>query len=161
MELPKQADGCRSFTPLLTPLFNTAQPLIRYDHGDVLEHADYDVLSAGCGCHNALPLFRTVQGRRDSYFVFDGRHVPALGIDDSIFVEMLKANAVQVAQTGPRDIEIRYVAAHEASLELTEHLRTHLSGLFHLNLSVVLRHMTALPRTANGKQHRFVKEYTA
>lgn len=159
MELPSYAEGSRSFTPLLTPLFNTAQPLIRYDQGDVLEHADSKVLGNGCGCHNELPLFRTIQGRRDSYFVFDGKYVPVLGIDDSIFVELLRANAVQIAQTGPRDIEIRYVGTHRADLNLTEHLRTHLSRLFHLNLNVELRHMTDLPRTPNGKQHRFVREY--
>ena len=53
---------------VITPFFSTAQPLIRYDHGDLA------VAGEGCSCGRTLPLLTGLMGRIAHMFTHpDGR----------------------------------------------------------------------------------------
>ncbi len=45
---------------IITPLFNTAQPLIRYEQGDIATHGE------NCSCGKALPVLQEVSGRMEA-----------------------------------------------------------------------------------------------
>lgn len=87
---------------IITPLFSTGQPLIRYDQGDI------GVLSGGCSCGRGLPHLERLDGRVTHMFRHpDGRRI-LRGLPER-FRQLLDAGMWQIAQTGPLDFEIRYV----------------------------------------------------
>lgn len=86
---------------VITPFFNSAQPLIRYDQGDLASW------QAPCGCGRPLPRISNVIGRSTTLFYHpDGRVCSAFL---SAYRPLLDCSAWQVAQTGPTRFEVRYV----------------------------------------------------
>ena len=87
---------------VITPLYNTAQPLIRYEQGDLA------VAGTRCNCGRTLPTLQRVMGRVTNLFRFpDGAKV-APSVPDH-FRTVLGAKYWQIAQVGPLDLEVRYV----------------------------------------------------
>ena len=88
---------------VLTPYFNTAQPLIRYEIGDVAR------LQAPCSCGRTLPVLSAIEGRVLHLFALpDGRRfVPNVNDGD---VVALGVEAWQLAQVSASAAEFRYVA---------------------------------------------------
>lgn len=87
---------------VVTPLYNTAQPLIRYAQGDTAQWLE------PCPCGRHLPRIAGVIGRSTLLF-----HHPD-GRMRSAFVPpgdraILKCREWQIAQTGPHRFEVRYV----------------------------------------------------
>jgi phenylacetate-CoA ligase len=153
--LPAESDRGDGLQRLIiTPLFNAAQPLIRYDQGDLVAVAH--ALRNGC----PLPFVTHVAGRSDDYFLLKGKIVPIVGIQDDIVNKLLKAKAFQLAQTGPNAVELRYVATRALQparkAALTRHLRTKLKQDF----SVAYVKCLAIAANAGGKQQRFRREWT-
>ncbi|MEQ1899985.1 MAG: hypothetical protein ABL866_04560 [Devosia sp.] len=87
---------------ILTPFFNSAQPLIRYEQGDVGEWME------PCPCGRHLPRLGNLIGRSTGLFYHPDGRVRAgfLHPDDRA---ILKCSAWQIAQTGPHRFEVRYV----------------------------------------------------
>ena len=96
--------GTQSHTVLITNLANRVQPILRYDLGDsVLQRPD------PCPCGDPLPAIR-VQGRASDVLTFeaDGRQVRIAPLAFTLAIEPIPGiDLWQVAQTGPRMIEIR------------------------------------------------------
>jgi phenylacetate-CoA ligase len=88
---------------VVTPLFNFAQPLIRYDQGDL------GVIGAGAG-HTALPVLDRLVGRTTDLFRFRDGRVLAPSIPESIG-EAAGAALWQVAQVDHDIVEVRYIPA--------------------------------------------------
>ena len=87
---------------VITPFFETAQPLVRYDQGDMA------VLGGRCACGRKGMTLASVLGRAGVIFTHpDGR-----GVVDYLPTEttnLLNCEYWQLAQVGPLDFELRFV----------------------------------------------------
>lgn len=136
---------------VVTPFFSTAQPLIRYDQGDVARFAP----ECPCGRHSQLldgligrsgTVFYHPDGRVQSAFVGMHRH-------------LLNCSAWQIAQTGPTAFEVRYIPldpdvdGDEAAI--AELLRR----LYFEDAEVSFVRLGELPLLPNGKPAEYVNEW--
>lgn len=137
---------------VVTPIFETAQPLLRYEQGD------WATLGATCPCGRHTPTLRTVDGRSIAIFTHpDGRSVAKLMPDNTS--ELLGAQYWQLAQVGPNEYELRYVP----SVLGNGGDRTRVVEIFHatyfgdarLNIVPTL----FIPPTAQGKLVEYVNEW--
>ncbi len=89
---------------VLTSLYNFAMPFIRYDIGDFAIAAE-----GGCSCGSVLPRLSAILGRQRNVFTFpDGsQHSPWKW--RAMFRQHLPAAQMQIVQTAPDCIELRYV----------------------------------------------------
>jgi len=87
---------------VVTPFVSTAQPLIRYDQGDIAS------FGPPCRCGRHLPVLARVEGRAFAMFTHpDGRAIATMY--NNAARDMLRCTFWQVAQIGPRQFEVRYV----------------------------------------------------
>lgn len=135
---------------VITPLYNYATPLIRYRTGDYVERGP------ACPCGRTLPTIAKIVGRREHMFRFpDGRR--ALPSIDRVKVsELLGHEAWVLAQTGPKDAEMRVAGdidrSRETALEALAEAAT--DGAF----SVTIRRVESQPLTSGGKRHFCINE---
>ena len=138
---------------IITPLFNAAQPLIRYDQGDLVK------LTPKTYKNGALPVIAEIRGRVDDFFMLKGHRVPIAGLQEDMLRKQLRAKAFQVAQIGDNTIEVRYVAGRYMTpgrkAALTRHMRVKLQQDFDVDY-VKLK---VIPSTSSGKQQRFRREF--
>ncbi|MEO8882954.1 MAG: AMP-binding protein [Devosia sp.] len=133
-----------------TSIYSTAQPLIRYEQGDLA------VADAG-GCGRTLPVLEAVTGRVTNLFRFpDGARV-APSVPDH-YRSLLGAKYWQIAQVGPLELEVRYVpfdgpAADEAAF--AEVVRQH---IHRKDVSIRFAARETLERAAGGKFVQYVCE---
>ena len=139
---------------VVTPLYNTAQPLIRYDHGDMA------TWGPPCTCGRHLPLLASLDGRTGSMFRHPDGRGRARGMPME-YLEVLGASMWQLAQVGPLEFEIRYVPRDAGSsgdeAEVAAAFRQH----FFDDASVSFRRLEAIPLTASGKYMEYVNEFHA
>jgi phenylacetate-CoA ligase len=89
---------------VLTPFFNFAMPFIRYDIGD------FAVAAQGpCSCGRTLPRLATILGRQRSIFTFPDGSQYSPWKWRKLFNAHLPAKQIQLVQTAPDCIELRYV----------------------------------------------------
>jgi phenylacetate-CoA ligase len=95
---------------IVTPFWQTATPLIRYDHGDRA------VAGGACPCGRGLKLLTSILGRVHQAFRHpDGRVV--YGVRVGNLRSQIGASRWQIAQTGPVHFEVRYVSPQVATAE--------------------------------------------
>jgi phenylacetate-CoA ligase len=138
---------------IITPFFNSAQPLIRYEQGDIITSASH------CDGGISLPILAEIVGRKDAAFNFSNGDTTFIGIDVAKVRDLLSADAFQVVQVGRNDVEVRYVAAVSASENNTAQVSKHLLHLAGFPLNLTYRQMDDLPFNSGGKQQRLVNEY--
>lgn len=136
---------------IATPLFNAAQPLIRYNHGD-------NLLVGGFSARTGLPVISRVLGREDTYFLLDGKRRPVVGVQDARLVSKLRALSVQIAQTSDDGLEVRYVAPRVAPSAERQNIARHLKSVLPGAKSIRFKRMASIPRNAGGKLNRYVRE---
>ena len=140
---------------IVTPFFNAAQPLIRYDQGDLVQ------VSGRRFGKGALPVIERVVGRADDYFIFNGQRVPVAGLKDDVFLKNLKAKAFQIAQTASDAVEVRYIGDDDATPSGLANLTQHLKQTLKSEFSVIYTRRDTLPTTPGGKTKRYVREWSA
>jgi phenylacetate-CoA ligase len=100
-----QGEACESGVMgrvLVTSFFNTAQPLIRYQLGDLA------VAGTSCRCGRTLPVLSEIRGRIAHLFMLpDGRRVLPNVSDDGVVT--MGVRAWQLAQVARDMAEFRYV----------------------------------------------------
>lgn len=123
---------------ILTPFYNTGQPLIRYEVGDLAS------LGTTCECGMNLPVLEPVAGRISQLFELpDGRRfLPNVGDYDMVG---LGVGSWQLAQVSPTTAEFRYVAADPGAPPSAVDLLRVLKGGIQGELDIMLRPMAALP----------------
>ena len=137
---------------LITPFFNTAQPLIRYEQGD------FATLLPECACGRHLPLLGHTVGRTYSIFYHPDGSVRT-GMVPPGYRDILKCGAWQMAQTGPLDFEVRYVPlagdipGDEA--EFAERFRE----IYFTDAIVRFKRMREIPVSQGGKLVEYVNEW--
>ncbi len=86
---------------VVTNLFNWAQPLIRYSHGDLA------VEGKPCACGRTLRVIQKIAGRVTDLFRFPDGKTVAFALPENTKRE-LNIKTWQVAQVGPLQLEVRY-----------------------------------------------------
>ena len=138
---------------VVTPILNTAQPLIRYLQGDIA------TWGPPCPCGRAHPIIARIDGRLRHRFEFAGsrRFSPTIGF--SPYLDILKADIEDAAQTGPMDIEVRFVSkAPDSAIDfdaMTDLYRRN----FHDSIKVTYRRLDRIAPAPGGKYIDYVNEY--
>lgn len=149
----KEVAQGESGVSVITPFFNSAQPLIRYRQGDVLIRG-----SSHCTGGITLPSITGIVGRQDAIFKFCGRDVTMYGMNNEELSSAMKADAFQFAQIGPDNIEVRYVSQFEMSHSDCERVVDEFENVARSKVKMTFRRMEHIPLNAGGKQQRFVNE---
>lgn len=136
---------------VLTSFYSTAQPLIRYDHGDLATWAP------PCRCGRHLPHLASIDGRVGALFRHPdgrarGRNMP------TSYRDLLDADIWQLAQVGPNDFEIRYVPRHPDRFGDEAAAAAGFRANYFEDARVVFRRLDAIPLTAAGKYMEYVNE---
>jgi phenylacetate-CoA ligase len=136
---------------VITPLFNAAQPLIRYEQGDFASWAPT------CSCGRHLPVLTQIIGRSTALFYHpDGRPFPSFM---GMHRHLLKCVTWQIAQTGPTRFEVRYVPADPDEpgdeIALAERMRQ----FYFDTAEVSFRRVPSISTTAAGKLREYVNEW--
>lgn len=136
---------------VITPLFNAAQPLIRYDQGDRAEWM------GPCPCGRHLPRLSVVIGRATALFYHpDGR--ARAGILHYSDRAILDCRDWQVAQTGPHDFEIRYIPRDWNVRGDEDAMAERLREVYFDDARVSFRRVSDLP-SRNGKTVEYTNEW--
>jgi phenylacetate-CoA ligase len=86
---------------VVTPFFSTAQPLIRYDHGDLA------IAGKRCQCGRSLSILDNIIGRTSQMLLrADGKRINVF--IPPAFRLPIGTLALQIAQTGKASFEVRY-----------------------------------------------------
>lgn len=88
---------------VITPFYSTAQPLVRYEVGDIAALG-----GTTCSCGRTLPVLSDIVGRIAHMFRLPGGRRVLPNISDGDVVD-LGARIWQLAQIGPNQLEFRYV----------------------------------------------------
>jgi phenylacetate-coenzyme A ligase PaaK-like adenylate-forming protein len=141
---------------LVTPLFNYATPLLRYEIGDYAE------LGPPCACGRGLPVLTRILGReRNALLVAPTgeRYWPAFGSRGLSAIAPIVQH--QFVQKDRDWIEGRLVTERPLSADeerrLTEHIERHLPCPFRFTFA----YLDQIPRNAGGKFENFVSELVA
>lgn len=131
---------------VVTPLYNFAMPLIRYDIGDF-----GSVSAHPCACGRSLPILERIAGRTRNVFRFvDGTSTWPVLLSREIngFVPIQQFQVVQLTYT---EVELRYVPGAEPRAPDLPGLTAYMHAKLHPSLTVQLREMTSIPRSPGGK----------
>ena len=107
-------DGQTGDKLLLTNLFNSTQPFIRYEVNDVTGYS-----TQTCSCGQPFPTLLPVEGRTDDIFYIDR---PGSGYDAvhpylllGPIVELTQVREYQLVQTGRNEVTFSYVPVHSGA----------------------------------------------
>lgn len=136
---------------VITPFYNAAQPLIRYEQGDVAEWME------PCPCGRHLPRINGLIGRSTGLFYHPDGRVRAgfLHFNDRA---ILKCRDWQIAQTGPHDFEVRYVPAEWEVMGDEASMANRVRDVYFADAVVSFRRLRELP-SRGGKTVEYVNEW--
>ena len=140
---------------VITPLYNTVQPLIRYEQGDIA------VRGEPCKCGKALPVLQEISGRLTELFQLpDGRKISPY-MPHQVFTENLGVNAWQLVQTAPLAAELRYVHPDPDAIINSAYAEKMIRRQIHKDMRVTFVRLTEMPLTAAGKFIQYKSELYA
>lgn len=129
---------------IVTPFYNTVQPLIRYDLGDVV------TLGEVCTCGRTLPVITALNGRTIHLFRLPNGRRMALRLP-ALLCKTIGGLEWQVAQTELEKVEIRYLKTSEAPQSAFDHVTEVIRSQMTERTSVVFSSVSKLPQTVSGK----------
>ena len=135
---------------LVTPFFNLAMPLIRYEVGDFAE------VGAACTCGRSLPTLSRIMGRRRNIlFGEDGRHYwPTL--DSFDFSKVAQSREHQFRQIAPNVIEVWLVVDSPRSPAQEDEMRCLVAASLPGAFEIRFRYVPEFQRGPNGKHEEFL-----
>ncbi len=137
---------------IITPFFQTAQPLIRYEQGD------WATVGEACSCGRHTQTLRAILGRSIAIFQHpDGRSIANLM--PGATTELLRSRYWQLAQVGPNAYELRYVPIDDGEAGDEASVRKLFADTFFADatLAFVRTHTIALSKS--GKLADYVNEW--
>src|SRR5262249_6819872 len=130
-----------------------AQPLIRYELGDIAE------FGAPCACGRTLRTLAAVHGRTTQMFRHpDGRMLFRIlpAIEGKA---LLDCTQWQIAQVGPLDFEVRFVSRTAESRPNIEAFTDLFHRVYFAEATVRVKSVTSIPRSKAGKYFEYVNEF--
>ena len=141
---------------LVTPLYNYAMPLLRYELGDWAE------VGGPCACGRGLPVLTRVLGReRNALLVAPTgeRDWPAFG--SRKLTELAPIVQHQFVQKSLERIEARLVTERPLTRAEERSLRIYIQAALPHRFDVSFAYVDEIPRNASGKFENFVSEVRA
>lgn len=140
---------------LVTPMYNYAMPLIRYDHADEAVPGDTG------HCSVQLPALSAILGKRRTPFVFSDGTAIRPTLPAGIVVRLLGAEAFQCVQIAPDRCEIRFVPGRLALEDMQyDEMTALLRKIWWPHVNVDYRAVDRLPaRAARSKRPRATVEF--
>lgn len=139
---------------LVTPLYNYAMPLIRYDH------ADQARVGTSHGCPVSLPVLDEVLGKERMPFVFPNGETIRPTVSTQAVVDYLGAQAYQIVQTATDRCEVRIVPGQLSRQEMHfEEMTGYLRSIWWEGLEVEYRIVESLASSPQGKLPLFVRNF--
>jgi len=130
---------------VVTDLFNSGMPMIRYEIGDMAIATDRN-----CACGSPLPLVDRILGR-DRDILYDSEGNPKPGY---LFVEVINSLDLpaqfQVIQTEPRQVVVRVVKQASGEIDLGP-MRSQFQDILGTNVNVTFEFTESIPRDPSGK----------
>jgi phenylacetate-CoA ligase len=140
---------------VLTMFYSTAQPLIRYEIGDVAQFGE------PCSCARTLPTLSNILGRLYPIFIRpDGRKF-WVQFEHEIIARNLQCKSYQIAQTGPLTFEVRYVPHQLGPRRNLEIVKNTLWKDLRLEAEIVFKVVESIPFGKGGKPQVLVREYAS
>jgi len=137
---------------VVTPFFQTAQPLIRYEQGD------WATVGDACRCGRHSPAIKAVRGRSIAIFQHpDGRSVANLMPDET--AGLLGSSFWQLAQVGPNAYEMRYIPADDAVLGDEDRVRQLFADTFFADAELQFTRTHDIRLSQSGKLADYVNEW--
>lgn len=132
---------------VVTPFFRTAQPLVRYEQGDIAVHG------LPCSCGITLPILEQISGRLLDMFCLPGgrKTLPALPV--MAFTARFGAKTWQLVQVAPLKVELRFVK--DATEPDYAYARNMIAKTLDAAVAVSFVELQKTPLTAGGKFLRY------
>jgi len=129
---------------IVTPLYNFAMPLIRYDTGDLVRSA------AACSCGRSHRAIERSIGRRSNMLYLPGQEWfrPEL---TTMMEDLLHHRRWQLLQTGAEAFELHYMPAGGEFAINTRAVRAALKNTLGARVSIQIRPIAALGPSSSGK----------
>ena len=130
---------------VVTVLHNFANPLIRYELGDVVE------VGGTCACGRGLPVLKRVAGRvTDTFLLPNGEKVIPI-VNSVAMLEITPVRQFQAIQTGPDDVEIRLVSRRKLTADEQQLLFDHFTKGCSWRFNYTIRYVDDIPINKSGK----------
>ncbi|MDP1702426.1 MAG: hypothetical protein Q8L53_15895 [Aestuariivirga sp.] len=130
---------------VITPIYNTAQPLIRYDQGDIA------IRGPACSCGKRLPVLQEISGRVIHLFRFPDGQTIAPSLPNKEFVVNFGVKTWQLVQTGPLEVDLRYVTTDPDFIPNKAYAIEAIRSRLRPDLKVNFVALAETPLTAAGK----------
>ncbi len=130
---------------VVTSLYNTAQPLIRYEQGDIA------LSGQACNCGKTLPVIQKISGRMNDLFLLpDGRRISPF-LPTREFCAGFGANVWQIVQTAPLTVEVRYVLPLKSAEVNRQFAAAMICKNIHPDMEIKFKELNEVPLTTAGK----------
>ncbi len=137
---------------VLTPFYNYAMPLIRYENQDQIE-----ITQSPCPCGRTLPSITRILGRERHVFTYiDGSQSWPFMLKHE-YAPFLPSKQLQAIQKTKTDIEIRFVRDVTVSTLIDrDGLQTFLRERLHPSIKLKIMEVEDIPRAASGKFEEWI-----
>ena len=130
---------------IVTPLYNFATPLIRYDTGDLVRAA------APCNCGRNHPTIERVMGRQSNLFYLPRKKWFRPELDTGLMENLLDNSRWQLAQSSAKAFELHYAPINTEIAVDIRRLRIALKKALGANVLVRIKPVAALGPASSGK----------
>lgn len=133
---------------VVTPLYNYAMPLIRYELGDMAE-----VGATPVTCGRGLPTLRRILGRYRNLFRYRDGSASWPAASKFRLTDFIALKHFQVVQTDLDRVEIRYIPQDEHSEQRIDHrgLTEHVRSVLRQPVEVTVQRVAQIQRSRSGK----------
>jgi len=135
---------------VVTPLYNYAMPLLRYEIGDEAQ------VGAPCVCGRGLPVLSSIVGRIEDYVILKTGQRRRVDLQHYRISAIREIREFQLAQTGPERIELRLAVSAPLKDEDLTFLNGMLAKSFGTHFAWQIVYLDAIPKTPAGKLLQFV-----
>lgn len=139
---------------IITPIYNTAQPLIRYEQDDIA------IRGHNCSCGKQLSVLQKISGRIGNLFHFPDGHTVAPFLPTKEFFVNFGTKTWQLVQTGPLEVELRYVPAGPNFVPNEAYALDVIRRRVRPGLKVTFVALAEIPLTKAGKFIQYKSELT-
>ncbi len=137
---------------VLTPFYNYAMPLIRYENQDQVE-----ITQAPCPCGRTLPSIMKVLGRERHVFTYSDGSRSWPSVSKHEYSGFLPSRQIQAIQKTTTNIEIRFVRDQNSHVDINiGGLQSFLRGRLHPTVQIEVVEVTEIPRAASGKYEAWI-----
>ncbi|MEP0519975.1 MAG: hypothetical protein ABJO09_01385 [Hyphomicrobiales bacterium] len=131
---------------VITPFYNYAMPLIRYENHDFIETSDEQ-----CNCGRTLPIIKRIYGRRRNLFKFANGKIRWPNFDVIEFIPFLPAHQFQFIQKTETHIDVVYVHDGSSREPDADKLKAYMQQKLNEEFEIALFKKTEIPQLPSRK----------